>query len=207
MPTVNCPRCGRLIQLAASDLHLTIECLSCGQRFTIQDQAPPPVRFPPTDSPTFEDEHPASTGPKAGLLIAVIGGVFLIFFFCAGLLAVVANRHTATPGALSPDATDAVASGSLLGLSMLFWGTICGFFIVYWLLVILGLAWVAKDAKARGMEGALWVIIVLISGILGLLVYLVARPAGLLVACPRCTNRRLHTSRLCPHCGDNSSML
>jgi len=41
---------------------------------------------------------------------------------------------------------------------------------------ILILIWVYKDAKKRGSSGALWVIIVLFTGIIGLIIWLVVRP-------------------------------
>lgn len=54
---------------------------------------------------------------------------------------------------------------------------ILAFFIIGWFfLAIILCAWVYKDAKARGENGALWLIIVLITGLLGLIIWLVVRP-------------------------------
>lgn len=64
------------------------------------------------------------------------------------------------------------------------------------------LVWVAKDAKARGMEGALWMVVVFFLGLLGLVVYLFARPQGALMPCVHCGNNRLQASVRCPHCGN-----
>jgi hypothetical protein len=76
---------------------------------------------------------------------------------------------------------------------------------------VLGLAinigilfWVAKDAKSRGMDGAMWIFLILFTGILGLAIYLFARPQGSLVQCGNCGNNRLEASVKCPHCGDKS---
>jgi hypothetical protein len=64
------------------------------------------------------------------------------------------------------------------------------------------LVWVARDAKSRGMDNAvLWMILVIITGLIGLIVYLLARTQGNLVPCPNCHNNRLQVSVRCPHCG------
>ena len=50
--------------------------------------------------------------------------------------------------------------------------------IVVVLLFVIGLLlaiWVYKDAERRGMSGVLWLIVVLIAGIIGLIIYLVVR--------------------------------
>ncbi|HQM48342.1 MAG TPA: PLDc N-terminal domain-containing protein [Candidatus Hydrogenedentes bacterium] len=68
---------------------------------------------------------------------------------------------------------------------------------------ILILVWVARDAKARGMDGAvLWMLLVFFTGLIGLVIYLLARPQGALVQCPHCNNKRLQASAVCPHCGN-----
>ena len=67
------------------------------------------------------------------------------------------------------------------------------------------LVWVARDAKARGMDSAvLWMLMVLFLGVIGLVIYLLARPQGIMVPCPHCGNRRLQASVKCPHCGIGS---
>ncbi len=56
--------------------------------------------------------------------------------------------------------------------SLLFNTTCC----VLWLIIILLLAvWVYKDAESRGMSGALWVIVFLLLGFIGLIIYLIVR--------------------------------
>ncbi|MCK4424571.1 hypothetical protein KAU93_02710 [Candidatus Bathyarchaeota archaeon] len=47
--------------------------------------------------------------------------------------------------------------------------------IVWFIIAILLCIWVYRDAQSRGMNGALWLIIVLIAGIIGLIIYLVVR--------------------------------
>jgi len=82
-----------------------------------------------------------------------------------------------------------------------------GFFGVFMLamlaLNIALLIWVARDAKSRGMDNSiLWMILVMLTGLIGLIIYLCVRPQGNLVACAQCQNKRLQVSAKCPHCGN-----
>src|SRR5258708_2055176 len=43
---------------------------------------------------------------------------------------------------------------------------------VYFAINIAILFWMAKDAKSRGMDGAMWIFLVLFTGVLGLAIYL-----------------------------------
>jgi TctA family transporter len=47
--------------------------------------------------------------------------------------------------------------------------------IIWIILAIILCIWVYRDANKRGMNGTLWLIIVLIAGIIGLIIYLVVR--------------------------------
>lgn len=83
----------------------------------------------------------------------------------------------------------------------------CGtFFFLIVAFVVLNVAllvWVARDAKARGMDGAaIWMLLVFFTGFFGLIIYLLARPDGNLVTCRGCGNKRLAAARVCPHCGN-----
>lgn len=65
------------------------------------------------------------------------------------------------------------------------------------------LVWVARDAKARGMDSAvLWMLLVMFTGLIGLVIYLLSRPQGNVVPCPSCGNKRLQAAVQCPHCGN-----
>jgi hypothetical protein len=90
-------------------------------------------------------------------------------------------------------------------LSFGFLMLICVAPLVYLLVDILILVWVVKDARARNTDGAIWALIILVSGILGLIVYVASRPQGVLIACPRCGNKRLMASHRCPHCGEGAA--
>jgi hypothetical protein len=57
----------------------------------------------------------------------------------------------------------------------LFGGIVCIIPVVWFIVGILLCIWVYRDAESRGMSGALWLIIVLIAGIIGLIIYLVVR--------------------------------
>lgn len=49
------------------------------------------------------------------------------------------------------------------------------FFVIFWVVAI-GLAvWVYKDAKKRDMNAAVWLLIVLVSGCIGCIIYLIVR--------------------------------
>ena len=81
-----------------------------------------------------------------------------------------------------------------------------GFFILLILLTfalqIALLVWVARDAKARGMDSAvIWMIFVFLVPVIGLIVYVFSRPQGANVKCPHCNNSRLQTLAVCPYCG------
>lgn len=97
----------------------------------------------------------------------------------------------------SPDAATSAAAGlAALGCGVL--PCIVGFAIA----IVLAI-WVYKDAKARGMDNALLLTIVTaVTGLLGLVIYLLMRPKGVLVACPSCGQKRLEGSTKCPHCGN-----
>ena len=65
------------------------------------------------------------------------------------------------------------------------------------------LVWVARDAKNRGMDSSvLWMILVMFTGIIGLVIYIFSRPQGNVIPCPHCGNKRLQASAKCPHCGN-----
>jgi len=56
-----------------------------------------------------------------------------------------------------------------------FLGALCLLPVVWFIIAILLCIWVYRDAESRGMSGVLWLIVVLIAGIIGLIIYLVVR--------------------------------
>ena len=116
------------------------------------------------------------------------------------LVSVVANAFAvAQPASFlllqrNDDASPFVACGCLGFFGLIMVGIIA--------LNIALLIWVARDAKSRGMDNAVvWMILVMLTGIIGLIIYLFTRPQGNLVPCPQCGNKRLQVSAKCPHCG------
>ncbi len=82
-------------------------------------------------------------------------------------------------------------------------GVMIFFVVAVAVLHIAILVWVARDAKARGMDSpVLWMLLIIFTGIIGLIVYIFARPQGSLVMCPHCHNKRLQASAKCPHCAN-----
>jgi putative component of membrane protein insertase Oxa1/YidC/SpoIIIJ protein YidD len=85
----------------------------------------------------------------------------------AGILCLLQTTSCAQTYANNVNATSGCAA---CGVGLFF---IVGLFV----LNIALLVWVAKDAKARGMgSSALWVLLVFFTGLIGLVVYLLARP-------------------------------
>jgi len=118
------------------------------------------------------------------------------------LVSVVANAFAvAQPAGFlllqrNDDASPFVACGCLGFFGLIMVGIIA--------LNIALLIWVARDAKSRGMDNAVvWMILVMLTGIIGLIIYLFTRPQGNLVPCPQCGNKRLQVSAKCPHCGNS----
>ena len=96
------------------------------------------------------------------------------------------------------DDNTAEAAGAIAGM-----GCTCLIMVVALAIQIAIAAWVYRDAKSRGMDNAvLLTIVTVITGLLGLLLYLLMRPKGTLVACPSCQKKRVEGSTKCPHCGN-----
>ena len=90
-------------------------------------------------------------------------------------------------------------------------GGLCFFWVIIWFVIsILVAIWVYKDAEKRGSSGALWLIVVIILGIIGIIIWLVVRPpiGGAPKAmdqsdrrCPNCGRPIPMDARVCPYCG------
>ena len=93
-------------------------------------------------------------------------------------------------------------------------GALCLLPIVWFVVAILIAIWVYRDAESRGMSGALWLIICLVGGIIGLIIYLVVRkdkvstgagtmPSGSPTTqyCKYCGAPLSADSKFCPKCG------
>jgi len=85
-----------------------------------------------------------------------------------GLLSLAAASAAATARAEPGDLGYAFLAFLVFGGIILF---IIGLIAVWILLAV----WVYRDAKKRGMEATLWLLLVLLTGIIGLIVYLIVR--------------------------------
>lgn len=100
----------------------------------------------------------------------------------------------------TPSDAEATAAGAACCGSFLF---LVFAIVAIFVLNIALLVWVARDAKARGMDNSvMWMILVFFTSLLGLIIYIFSRPQGELVPCPTCKNKRLKVSAKCPHCGN-----
>jgi hypothetical protein len=106
------------------------------------------------------------------------------------------------PGQPNPNNADTAAGCAACGGAFVFIIILSvAISIVTTIIWVFVLIWVAKDAKSRGMDnGAMWVVLVLFTGVIGLVIYIVSREQGDLVLCRDCGNKRLRESRRCPHC-------
>ena len=80
------------------------------------------------------------------------------------------------------------------------------FIIAFFAIGLLLCIWVYRDAQKRGMNGALWLIIVLVGNVIGLLVYLIVREPEKTYTltvryCKYCGNPMTPDAKFCPKCG------
>lgn len=71
-----------------------------------------------------------------------------------------------------------------------------GFFLLFWFLLPL---WVFHDARRREFRPALWGILVIITNVVGLIIYLLVRPE--LAVCKQCGAQLNSKFVSCPNCG------
>ncbi len=96
------------------------------------------------------------------------------------------------------NAADEAASGAM---GLLCCGLMVGIPLLYVGIVVTMSFWMARDAKTRGLEPAMWLIMTFFTGPIGFAYYLFSRPQGMLTQCHNCGNNRLEASLKCPHCG------
>lgn len=104
----------------------------------------------------------------------------------------------------SADEAEDAAAGILC-----FSGLLCILPIIAIIISILIAIWVYKDAEKRGSSGALWLIIVILTGIIGLIIWLVIRPPiggkpgqqHPKRMCPGCGREIPPDAQVCPYCG------
>lgn len=91
-------------------------------------------------------------------------------------------------------------------------GTMCLLPLLWFVVGIILCIWVYRDAQSRGMNGVMWLIVVLIAGLIGFIIYMVVRkdrtatgelpPSRTLIrVCPSCGREVATDTEFCPHCG------
>ncbi|RLF63458.1 MAG: hypothetical protein DRN33_04105 [Thermoplasmata archaeon] len=102
------------------------------------------------------------------------------------------------------------------GAFWLFSGAFCFVYVILFIIWIAIGVWMYRDAEKRGKSGALWLIIGLLFGIIGLIIWLIVRPpepsfyekkaAGEEKKeriCPSCGRSIPFDAKVCPYCGKN----
>lgn len=59
---------------------------------------------------------------------------------------------------------------------MLLAGMAVGFVVLWFVIALVIAIWLYNDAEARGQSGVLWLLVALIAGIFGLIIWLIVRP-------------------------------
>ena len=96
------------------------------------------------------------------------------------VVALILSLFTMTVVGLSVTAQDEDETDTAWGLGGLAIGGLCCMIIIIpWIIFILIAIWVYKDAEKRGKSGALWLVIVILTGIIGIIIWLVVRPKEL----------------------------
>lgn len=132
------------------------------------------------------------------MTIARSRGLFLPVLFALGNVSMLAQNYG-----------DGAGNGAAAGAGLAGCAACSGIFILIPIAIIVLdiaiLVWVARDAKARGMDSpVLWMLLVFFTSFIGLIVYLLVRPPGNTGPCPNCQNKRLESMVKCPHCGFGS---
>ena len=81
---------------------------------------------------------------------------------------------------------------------VIFWGVMVGFFFAFYMLMI---GYVNRDAKRRGMNSALWtlIMVLLLASGIGFIVYFLLRQPVVL-SCPQCAEKVESAFNFCPKC-------
>ena len=124
-----------------------------------------------------------------------------VTIFLVGLLFMTAMSALVSAADENPwdFSSDPAAAGAFMGMAMV----TCLVFALIWLVVwILVAIWVYKDAEKRGKSGVLWLIIVILLGLIGLIIWLVVRGEKSKPSrkCPNCGRDIPEDARSCPYC-------
>lgn len=225
--TVICPSCGRALKAAAKAAGHILPCPACRHPVSIpanvdalevlrpitRDRASAAREGHAASSPvvTGVTPPPHSSGRRTAPRTVWIALAIGLMVGGVGGLAFLATRSderqkkTDIEDLLQPPFRERRASSEAEGLAACgacggCWAAICALLVAVPVLHIATAVWVARDARARGMEGAPWILLMVFTGLIGLIVYMFSRPQGNLVPCTSCGNKRLQASAVCPHC-------
>ena len=122
----------------------------------------------------------------------------------AGALLITALSTIASAADYPWNYTNPADAGAMFGVGLL---AFCAIIAIIWFIVFILIAiWVYKDAEKRGKSGVLWLIIVIILGLIGIIIWLAIRPpiGGEKPAssrnCPNCGRGIPEDARSCPYC-------
>ena len=117
----------------------------------------------------------------------------------AGVLLIIALSTIASAADYPWNYTNPADAGAFMGVAI----ASCLIFALIWFVVwILVAIWVYKDAEKRGKSGVLWLIIVILLGLIGLIIWLVVRGEKSAPSrhCPNCGRGIPEDARSCPYC-------
>lgn len=118
-----------------------------------------------------------------------------ILSFCASVLTLFATAHA------KPD-DDAAAACGAMGCGLVVWLVMMVVFLGIGITVIVIIfKWIKKDSVARGLPPGNNMPWLALLGLIGLVIYLLTRPQGNVMPCPRCNEPRMQGLPMCPHCG------
>jgi len=130
---------------------------------------------------------------KGGIRVDKIKKVSIIALTCILLsmaISTIVSAENELEG-FGSDTSDEVAFG--LGIA------ICAFALIWLIVFILIAIWVYKDAEKRGSSGILWLLIVIVLGLIGIIIWLVVRPP--IGGKPGQQQQQQGQGRVCPSCG------
>ena len=143
--------------------------------------------------------------------MVLIISIFACIFVIAGSMGTTA-QHNDTDN----DSNWGDWNWGMLGLGI---GLICFLPIVVFIIAIAIGVWIYRDAEKRGKNGTLWLLVGLIGGLIGLIIWLIVRPPELTAEqrqaklrdtrryCPDCRQTIPFDANVCPYCNKKFGLI